>query len=420
MPQVARLESTLAFNDAAFTNGIERAEKRAATFGGRVEATFNNLFRRTPGRRAEKALTGLVGDIATGSLSQGIMSFAGRLTGLGLAAGVGVGVAIELFDKLYDSVKEVRAAHEGLRQQMNKPISLLGGLSAEGIGEQTNQLQAAMEKLREVQQSFTHGVAGYLSDFAHQKGNIITNPDFGKSQMSEAREAIDVQQRINQLQRERGKIELEQASARKTTKGDETQFALSELYFKSRQAEAAVRLEGGKGVDDRLKAIKTAEEDLTDEIVHRGEVREAEFKTAEKLLKLERSNVPADKKKALAASISLDAINQQLSSPDISVSEKRSLTLQKLKGEMELRDLTQNPRNKFAFGTIAARDADNEQGFGSIAQRNRDMNDSSVWGSLGASAMNRGESAQNSPGTAIIANLLQKLTDLTAQVWATP
>src|SRR4051794_24376647 len=99
MPAVARLESTLAFNDIAFTQGIERAEKRAQTFSGRVEGTFQNLFKRTPGRRAERAIGNLLGDISTGNAAQGIAQFAGRLTGLGLAAGVGIGVAVELFSK---------------------------------------------------------------------------------------------------------------------------------------------------------------------------------------------------------------------------------------------------------------------------------------------------------------------------------
>lgn len=426
MSVVARLESFLGWNDAEFLKGIERSEKRAARFSDKVDKSLTSVFKRDPGQRAENAIGNLISGISSGNATQGIAQFAGAISGFSVVAGVGIGAAIELFDRLYTSVKEVRAAHETLREQMRKPISLLGGLSAEGISEQASQLSGSLNKLREARAGFSHGAVGYLEDFDKSlRGGLFTNssdPGYGKSGLADAKEESDAQQRLNAILRERGKIELELATAKKTTRGDETQYALTELYFKSRQAEAAVRLEGGKGTGDRLKAIKTTEEDLTDEIVHRGEVREREFNTAEKLLKLQRSNVPEEKKKALAASINLEAINQSLASPDIGVSEKRALTLEKLKGEQELRNQTQNPRNKFAYGTIAARDSENESGFGSLAQRNRDMNDSTVWGSLGYSAMQRGETPQTSTGTPMenIANLLQTLTDLTRQVWATP
>lgn len=420
MPAVARIESTLGFNDAQFTQGIERAEKRAATFGGRVEATFNNLFRKTPGRRAEKALTGLVGDIATGSLSQGVMSFAGRLTGLGLAAGVGVGVAIELFDKLHDSVKEVRAAHEGLEKQMSKPMSIMAGLSPEGISEQASQLSASLEKLREVRSSVTHGIVGYLEDFAKQKGNIITDSDFGKSGLSDTKEESDAQQRLNAVLAERGKIELELARARKANQGDDTKTALDAIYFGTKQKISAIELEGGKGARDRIEALRMDERRLTDEVAHRSEVREHEFKTSEKLLKLQRSDLPDDKKKALAASIQLASINESLAGPDVSASERRSLTLEKLKTENELRAATQNTANPFAYGTMAHRDFENESGFGSLAQRNKDMNDSSVWGSLGYNAMQRGELPQTKQEGPDILKALTELVNLTRQVWATP
>lgn len=420
--QVARIESVLSFNDAAFTRGIENAEKRAATFSQRVEKNFIGIFKRDPSQRAENAVSNLIGDITSGNTARGLAQFAGRISGLGIIAGVGIGAAIDIFDKLRDSVIETRKAHEVLRMQMLKPMALVGGLSAEGISQQAGQLDKAIQDLKEKQSTFSHTFTNLLSDVFQRKGGLASTPDFGQAGLDEANELNKAHQRLTETQKERGRVEFELANARKSTSKDETQRALTELYFKSRQAESAIRLEGGKGVEDRLQAVKIEEERLTDEIVHRSEVREQEFKTAEKLLKLQRSNVPDDKKKALAAAISLDAINQQLASPDIGVSEKRSLTLQKLKGENELRDLTQNTRNKFAFGTIAARDAENEQGFGSIAQRNRDTDDASVFGSLGANAMNRGERPQEQSGNILqtIASELQKLTALTTQVWATP
>lgn len=416
MPAVARLESTLAFNDTNFTQGIERAEKRAQTFAGRVEAQFMGLFRRAPGRKAEKALTGFITDLATGGVSQGIFSLASRFTGLGLAAGVGVGVAVELFGKLHDQIKTVKTDSESLRLEMLKPISLIGGLSPEGIDQQAAVLKTKYDKIIDDHKGFMQTLTNLFRD-------QDVNADFGTTGIKDTRQEQEALDRIHQIQRERGRVEVELAQAKRTDRGDETKTALDEVYFKSRQAEAAIRIEGGKGVSDRLKAVKIEEERLTDEIVHRNEVREQEFKTAEKLLKLERSGIPEDKKKVLAAAIGLDVVNKSLENPDITTGERRALTLDKLRKENELRSLSGGKRNPFAFGTTANRKFEEDQGgFGTLAGRNRDTNDPNVFGSLANSAMNRGESPLSAQ-TALDQQMLQELQalrTLTEKVWATP
>lgn len=414
---VARLEAALAFNDVQFEKGIERAEKRSQTFSQRVEKNFIGIFKRDPGQRAENAVSNLIGDITSGNTARGLAQFAGRISSLGIIAGVGIGAAIDIFDKLSDHVKKVQDDSESLRREMLKPMSLIMGLSPEGIDQQAGLLRAKYEKIIEDHKGFAQAFTNVFRDA------MDITADFGTSGLRDTRQEQDALDRINQIQRERGRVELELAQARKTTRGDETQSATTELYFKSRQRESAIRLEGGKGAEDRIKALQIDEERLTDEIVRRSEAREEEFKTAEKLLKLQRSSIPEDKKKVLAAAIGLDVVNRSLESPDITTGERRALTLDKLRKENELRGLSKTSRNPFAPGTIANRDFEDEQGgFGTLAGRNKEMNDASVFGSLGYNAAQRGDvptATQSSLNQQMLTEL-QSLRALTEKVWATP
>lgn len=426
MGRKALLETQVTGDDGPFTRTLERAEKRAGTFAAKVEKNFIGIFKRDPSQRAENAVSNLIGDITSGNTARGLAQFAGRISGLGIIAGIGIGAVIDIFDKVSDSIKTVEKDSEALRQQMLKPVNLIAGLSPDQISQQVGQINALFKKLEEDQKSFSYrfgrGASEVFSSLFNPQASV-SDPGWGKKAVADARQLQDAYDRIALFQRNRADAELELANARKMTGGDETQSALSELYFKSRQAESAISLEGGKGAADRIKALKIEEERLTDQIVHRSEVREQEFKTAEKLLKLERSSMPEDKKKVLAAAIGLDVVNKSLGSPDITTGERRALTLDKLRKENELRSLTKNTRNPFAFGTTAARDWEdqNAPGFGSIAKRNAEMNDPSVYGSLAQNAVNRGDRpmAQNVDTQQMLLNELQKLTALTEKVWNT-
>lgn len=386
MAQVARLEAKLAFNDAEFTQGIERAEKRAQTFGGRVEGTFQNLFKRTPGRRAERAIGNLLGDISTGNAAQGIAQFAGRLTGLGLAAGVGIGVAVELFSKLHESVVEVRKAHEELDRQMAKPVNLT---SIEGLGK-------AIENLQEKQKTFTHGFVNILSDIAHQKG-ALGLLDLGKTGMSEQEEISAAIAKRQAAERLRGRTELVRSNVLEELENDPKRKALAEMRFKFEDRRRELMSSPDKGSADRLKALDV-EQDAAERNfrLHKADSN-ARLEVEEKIAKLQRLPVSAEQHKQLQLGEEIKGLDAQIAG-EKNPNTQRELRLQKFRKQTELRGVTTDPNaqreNPFAFGTIANRDFENDSGFGSIAQRNKDMNDSSVFGSLGANAMNRGESAQ--------------------------
>lgn len=409
MPAVARIESTLGFNDLEFTRGIERAEKRAATFGGRVEATFQGLFRRTPGRRAERAISNLLGDISTGNLSQGIAQFAGRLTGLGLAAGVGVGVAVELFSKLHESVVEVRQAHDELDKQMGRPLRLT---SIEGLGK-------AIDNLREKQSTFTHGFTNILYDIAHQKGaGGLT--DLGKASLGEEREISEAIGKRQAAEKLRGRKELVQANVLSGLESDPQRKALAELRFKFEERRNALEASPDKGTRDRLKALDV-EQDAAERNfrLHKADGN-ARLDVEEKIAKLQRLPISQEHRKSLQLGEEIKGLDAQIAG-EKNPNTQRELRLQKFKKETEFRGLNADPNKQnespFAYGTIARRDFENESGFGSLAQRNKDMNDPSVWGSLGYNAMQRGELPQTKEQGNDVVKAVNDLINLTREIY---
>jgi hypothetical protein len=413
MPAVARLESTLAFNDVEFTNGIARAEKRAQTFAGRVEGSFQGLFKRTPGRRAERAIGNLLGDISTGNAAQGIAQFAGRLTGLGLAAGVGIGVAVELFDKLHESVVEVRKAHDELDRQMSHPLNLT---SIEGLGK-------AIDTLREKQGTFTHGLTNYLTEFV--KASTGLGPgELGTTQLKEQKEINAAIEKRQDAERSQGREELVRARTLAGLENDPKRRALAEARFKFEDQEKAIRSSPGKGSELKLEALELERQKLEENFKLGKSMRSDEFEDVKKLLTLKRMALSPEQEKLATAGLSLESVNRKLTNKSLSPEERNVLLGQKFSAETDIQALTpKKPRNPFAFGTTAARNFEDDQGgFGTLAGRNRDTNDPNVFGSLANSAMNRGESplTAGQTGWQEVAGLLKNILELEQKVWATP
>ena len=97
MATKARLETVIMGDDTPFVQAIHRAEQRAQTFAGRVHAALGSAFKRTPDLRAERALSGFTANLASGDIQGALLGVTERLSGLGLAAGVGVGAAVAIF-----------------------------------------------------------------------------------------------------------------------------------------------------------------------------------------------------------------------------------------------------------------------------------------------------------------------------------
>lgn len=135
------IQGTFGWSNEPLARGMREAEALAARGASNVSKKFESLFKRSPGRRAELAVSGLVSDLTTGNLAGAVTNFGERLSGLGLAAGVGIGAGIALFVKMREQILEANKAESALRGELAKPVSLQGGLNPEGITQQIEAIE---------------------------------------------------------------------------------------------------------------------------------------------------------------------------------------------------------------------------------------------------------------------------------------
>lgn len=344
---------TLSLDSSPFAQGLDRAEKRAQGFGQRVESSFQGMFKRTPGRRAERALGGLLGDIATGNAAQGIAMFAGKLTGLGLAAGVGIGAAVELFSTLHQSITEVGKAQDDLDKQMSHPVNLT---SIEGLGK-------AIDNLREKQGTFTHGLTGYLYDIAHQKGAQGLT-DLGKSGLEEEKDISAAIAKRQDAERLRGRTELVRANVLSSLESDPQRKALAEMRFKFEDRRKELMASPDKGSRQRLEALDAEQNVAEKNFKLSKRTSDIKLDAEEKIQRLIGKGLSKDDEKKSRALTELEVLKAEIAGTPSGSAEGRRLKIAKTAKENEIRSFGQptNPNeNPFQFGTLSASDFERQQ-----------------------------------------------------------
>lgn len=195
-----------------------------------------DLFRRTPERRAERAFGALGASLATGDVATGLMAFGERLTGLGLAAGIGIGAAIGFIQSLSKEIKEADDATAKLHEELGKPIDVLGGLGAGEISKQIEALQKAGDENAEHTKGFMHGArkffAGPLLGSAAEmdKGEQKDAADFAKRQADLSKLRADAEQKAANI-----KLQAVTSSEREAT--------LAKIATEAEEKRAKLRLE---------------------------------------------------------------------------------------------------------------------------------------------------------------------------------
>src|SRR6476661_8224839 len=108
----ASIEFMVNANLAAFKRAMREADQDVNNLvnntrrkASQAQGGLTGMFRRTPERRAERAIAGLGTALMTGDPATGIMAFTEKLSGLGLAAGIGVGAAVGYLIKAQAAAK---------------------------------------------------------------------------------------------------------------------------------------------------------------------------------------------------------------------------------------------------------------------------------------------------------------------------
>lgn len=407
-----------------FVNGSKKAE----TAVNRVSRNFSGLFKREElgQRRAESALVNLMGDVSTGNLAGGIAQFASSITAGGLAIGVAIGAAALAFQKFRRDIKETREAGAALRVELGKPISIITSLDSSGMSEALQVRQKLADTLREKSEK------KFGSELSEAFQSTLSGPTFGAiSGEQSGKERLDLEKDLTREHVERKAILLAQANQaqqlvaikREELFGDENLARVKKIQLETDQARAKLRLTPGlsKEAFDKADSAILQNEELSLRTEDKRRVtKERSLDVEEKIARLERSGLSPEKQKQIRTAIELQGIDQRMKEAT-SPQERRELGIDKLKKENELRAMTQpqQRRNPFAEGTIANRRFGEDQGFGSIAQRQQEMNDPRVYGSLAYNAVQRGDAPMaKEPQGADVPTLIQALIDLTTRVWA--
>lgn len=427
MPNVATIASKLTLDDVEFGRNIERAEKRAQTFAGRTEAAFSRAFKRGPNMRAERAFSGLFQDLASGNIAQGIEAISSRMTGFGLIAGVAIGAGVAVFAKFKAEIDATREAHAALELEMTKrPLSVVSKLSEEGMSQALQTRERLAEEARKKSQS--SGLASTLfeggKEFAARLAGFDISKNAGKErtdqQKLENREGAEAKQ----IMLDRAALAMSLVNIQNTQlRGYEREAAISKIVLDAEQKRAALQSSGvtHQAFERGDEAISRNAELLIAAENKRSALKERSLVIEEKMAKLVREGLGPEDQKRTRAALELQDLQEQIRS-ETSDPLRRSLLLQKAQKENEIRGMSPRaPTNPFAGGTIANRQWEEQQGgFGTLQGRANEMNDATAWGSLGAAAMNRGETPQKQSMSAEIVAWLQKLHALETEVWKSP
>jgi hypothetical protein len=390
----------LTADDSDYQNVMRRAGNTAEQFTGRVNHAsnaFTNIFKRSPNMRAERALSGFFERAASGDIAGAIQQISGRMTGLGIVAGVAIGAGVAIFEKFKSQIDETRAAHEALQTEMaRRPLATITSLSSEGM----EQALQAREKLAEdLRKKGEHTLGSELFAGLQTSPNDFLDRGAPKSEQ----ERMQAQKDLNRETVEGKKIMLAQAELavtmlglrRQELEGDERSAKIAQVILEAEQKRAALK---GKGIT--AKAFAVADEAISEnaeltvrQINKQADGRERSLKAEEKMIKFVREGASIEDQKKLRGGLDIELLDKQIATEQ-SPLLKRALKVQRDQKINEMHGLfTVAPKNPFAFGTAAARnfETNDPKAFGSLAQRTAQQNDPLAFGSLANSAMNRGD-----------------------------
>lgn len=318
--QKSIVETVFTGNDAPFLAAVNRAEKHAQGFQSRVQS----MFRRTPERRAETAISQFFGDLGSGNVQGALAGLTSKITGFGLAAGVGIGVAVETFIRAKSQIDEVDKSVSKLNQDLARPPGLQAGLGPEGIGKEMETTQKDLEDVVEKRKGFFQRI---------REAAIRGQPDIGGDPYSSdaagptnrvpaaSKAQIEAGKRLKELARDRADAELDVVKARDISLNkSEEEGALFKLRLDTQQRLSKLGLEEGPnkpGRDQavffkRIAGINADERLSTDEIGKRADLRKAELEMEGKVNALVVSGKTAEEQKTDSIKLRLGYLKEEL------------------------------------------------------------------------------------------------------------
>lgn len=345
---------TLSLDNGPFSQGLQRAEQQANAFAGKMRGLgdrVQGLFRRTPHARAEAALAGFAGNLASGNIQGAILGVTERMKGLGLAAGIGIGAAIIVFEKAKEQINAVQKATENLNKELARPLSLQSALGAEGIGKEIDKTAEKLDTLREKRQSFFAKFFSYLQ--TPQQGSVFKRGGnqyqtqlgiLNTEKWNSAQEAGE--KRLRDLTMARANAELDVANVKRTAvNGSEREVLWLKTSLDYNQKIAEIQLESGltkpgRSADvllRRMTAAKIAEEAEFKAGSRQLDLRQLQAETEGRILELHNSTLSKDQQSLLALKERINLLKQERSLTNDPV-KKKVITNQIVSAQNNVRD----------------------------------------------------------------------------------
>lgn len=395
------IQGSFGWSNEALPPAMSEAERIVRQGAAKIQSTFAQAFKRSPNMRAERAISGSLQAFASGDIAGGIEAITGRMTGLGLAAGVALGAGVAVFVKWKEQAAAADAEVEKIREHLGTPMKMA---SIEGIKEDFSE---SMTNVKGVEKASKTWGARIRQAFRDEGKNSWFDAGLNPSG-TERKDIGNPQLLAANAERERATenvkhlAELEERVVEARRLGLEVgtkEGQIAELRQKTaKELEKNAGEFGPTKVGSNIFAFMRMQESIKkdsqlteDSIDKQAASRERNLSLEEKMAKLVKGGLKGEDQKKVLTSLELEDINKQIASGKNNPEELRNLRLQKTQKENDLRGFG---TPTFAAGTIANRQFESDQGgFGSIAQRSKETQDASAFGSLGFNAAQRGDIA---------------------------
>lgn len=361
---------TLNLDASPFRQELGNTEQVVNNGAARMQSRFASIFKRSPNMRAERALQGLFQSLAQGDIAGGIESIAHRMTGLGLAAAIGIGAGVAIFVKFKEQIDATRKAHEVLQAEIRKPLSIVTSLSSEGM-------EQALQSRKKLEEDLTEKSGKRFGSEIKEAFQSIVAADLPGSDANpgdaSGRRRLGIEQDLNKSIAQRKEIMMAQSDLavsllgirRQELGGDERQAHIAKIVLETEQARAALKEKGltRKAFDKADEALSENAELMIKAENKRVAAKERNLAIEEKMAGLINKGLKPEDQKKVREGLELQDINKQLSNPATNSEERRNLLLQKTQKENELRGFAkpEEGQNPYQFGTLSGRDFERNQ-----------------------------------------------------------
>lgn len=243
------IQGSFGWSNAELGPAMNEAEKIVSRGASNIQNKFASIFKRSPNMRAERAISGSLQAFASGDIASGIEAITGRMTGLGLVAGVAIGAGVAIFVKFHQEIMESNAAAKSLASTLAFAGNLRG---PEALAQRFTEVSKGVDTLIEKSEK----LGPTVSRFFNQPGSLFATP---------SQKPGETQSLINSGLKEEGNLLVKNAAMterqfelkKSAVTAGETQAKIAKAYQDMTIKQGAIDERLGKFKADAVEKAKT-------------------------------------------------------------------------------------------------------------------------------------------------------------------